>query len=432
MQTSSNYFYDYILNGSCEMGRALLEAGAGIKRVESTVCHIMTTYGVFGEVSAIPTALIVSLTSPDGRSYSRMCRIVPATVNIEVIERLNALSRAIYEVPPEARQLPALIRQVMAHCRSYSLPALLVGYFLGAFFFTFFFQGGWAEACTAGVAGTAAGLCNILLERLQPGIFFKTAASATVLGIVAYGIYALGISINVEIALIGGLMVLVPGLIFTNFMSNFIEGDALAGFISVIQCVIRTLAMAVGISIACAFWQHLGLTTEGTGQEVLYGPVLQCAISFFACCGFSILYNIHGWGTFLCCIGGAVSWAVYLTGEHLLANPYLSCFLSIVIVAIYAQLMARIRKYPVTAYLIVSYFPLIPGADIYNTMRYILSGQLLPALHHGIHAAGIAACMALASLLVSSLIQMAKLCHRRMSAASPADAIPVKSEKTHM
>lgn len=50
----------------------------------------------------------------------------------------------------------------------------------------------------------------------------------------------------------------------------------------------------------------------------------------------------------------------------------------------------RVRKYPITAYLVVSFFPLVPGSYIYYAMYYAIQGQRQLFLESGIQALGLA------------------------------------------
>ena len=47
-----------------------------------------------------------------------------------------------------------------------------------------------------------------------------------------------------------------------------------------------------------------------------------------------------------------------------------------VAIAAYAEAMARVRKYPITAYLVVSFFPLVPGSYIYYAMYYAVQQDM--------------------------------------------------------
>ena len=72
----------------------------------------------------------------------------------------------------------------------------------------------------------------------------------------------------------------------------------------------------------------------------------------------------------------------------------------------YAEIMARIRKFPATSYLMCALVPLIPGSGIYYTMDYIRRGMLSEAYDKGMATAAIAGCMAIGVLLVSTMFRM--------------------------
>ena len=68
--------------------------------------------------------------------------------------------------------------------------------------------------------------------------------------------------------------------------------------------------------------------------------------------------------------------------------------------------MARVRKYPAISYLVVSIFPLIPGAGIYRTMLYAVRGQMDQFATQGMFTAAIAGTMAVGILLVSTIVKI--------------------------
>ena len=68
--------------------------------------------------------------------------------------------------------------------------------------------------------------------------------------------------------------------------------------------------------------------------------------------------------------------------------------------------MARIRKCPATSYLVVSFFPLVPGYTIYQAMDYSIRGETQLFLETFIRTFGIAGCLALGVLLVSTVLRI--------------------------
>lgn len=131
-----------------------------------------------------------------------------------------------------------------------------------------------------------------------------------------------------------------------------------------------------------------------------------CLYSLAACVAFCILYNIRGMGMLICSVGGAFGWLVFVLLTPVVASDLVRYFFSAVAISAYAEIMARIRRCPVTAYLLLAYIPLVPGAGIYNMMEYCISGRQEAFVTTGLHTLGIAGALALGVLMVSSGVRM--------------------------
>ena len=127
---------------------------------------------------------------------------------------------------------------------------------------------------------------------------------------------------------------------------------------------------------------------------------------FLACAGMSLMFNIHGFGVLVCSIGAALSSLIYFIGMDLLNSDIASAFLAAVLVGVYSECMARIRRCPVTGYLQVALLPLVPGAGIYTAMRYAVNG--IPALFLStlVHTLGVAAALSVGAMLSSSVFRV--------------------------
>lgn len=397
--------HDLLLQGCCEMARQLLRCGAEIPRAEDTVRRLLAAYGLEGEVFAIPNCVWVSAPGPSGRSHTVMRRVPPSSVDIEGIERFNDLSRRLCADPPEdPADILRLCRETAAGLRRYPAALCLLGYFVGAFFFGLFFSGGWAEAAAAGLSGLACGVCLTLLDRAGANPFLATVASAFVLGASACGLGALGAPISLEITVAGGIMVLVPGLVFTNFMSDLLTGDLVAGLATFARAVLSAGAIALGAGTAMALFQ--GLTPPPSAAPVAYAPLLYCLFAFTACLGFCVPYNAQGVGMLLCGLGGALGWAVYLAAMAAADNPFAASVLAAAAVSAWSERMARVRRCPAASYLIVGMFPLVPGLTIYQAMDFGLRGNTDQFLERFFRTMGIAGCLALGLLLVSAALSL--------------------------
>ena len=142
-------------------------------------------------------------------------------------------------------------------------------------------------------------------------------------------------------------------------------------------------------------------------EALLY--LLPCVYAFLACIGFSMLFNIHGAGMLICAGGGALGWLCYLLTGPLVGNDIIQSFFAALVISAWSEVMARLRKCPVTSYLLVALFPLVPGGGIYYTMEHALNGDtelFLDTLMHTLGLAGALAVGVLAFLMVASYFML--------------------------
>lgn len=139
--------------------------------------------------------------------------------------------------------------------------------------------------------------------------------------------------------------------------------------------------------------------------EIFRDGVLPCLYSFIGCIGYSIIYNIHGKRLIPVGLGGVLSWGVYLLCGAFLPGPA-SYFLAAVALSLYSEIMARVVKAPVTVFLLIALFPLVPGGGIYYTMEYGLLGETQQFLKSLLSTLGTAGALAVGILLVSSAMRL--------------------------
>ena len=134
--------------------------------------------------------------------------------------------------------------------------------------------------------------------------------------------------------------------------------------------------------------------------------ILPCVWAFLACMGFCIIFNIHGKGMFLVSLGGSMGWLIYLIIVALLENQTLAAFVAGVVVSLYAEIMARIRRCPASSYLFIAIVPLVPGLGLYQAMEYYFDGKNAEFALKTRETLGVAGGIALGVFLVSSLMRM--------------------------
>ncbi|WP_207720851.1 threonine/serine exporter family protein [Lawsonibacter celer] len=251
--------YDKLMALSAELGYRLMESGAEIYRVEESMQLLLHAYGVtFGEVFAIPNCIIVTLTAPDGRPVTQIRRVPAHGTNLDQVERLNDLCRRLCRGTPPLDEAAALLEETLRRPRSYSLPVQLFAYFLGCGSFVLFFGGSWRDGLCGGVCGTILGLCLTGMNRLRTNAFFKTIAGALISALIAVLLVGLRLGAHQDRIIIGTLMVLVPGIAFTNAMRDVMAGDMVAGISKITEALFIGAAIALGTALALGLARMLG------------------------------------------------------------------------------------------------------------------------------------------------------------------------------
>lgn len=401
-KTTMDYYL--LADMTVQIGYELAIAGAETYRVEETMRRVIAAYGTEGQAFAIPNCVAVSFVAQNTKPLTIMKRVGYHGNDLERIEKLNALSRRICAEVPELAEAQRWLKETVAGVRSYATGVYYLGNFIAAAGFCCVFGGTVRDWLWAGLSGLIIGFVTRWLDRLEVNQFFSTIAASFLMALPAYIAAGLGWLDCVAVVIIGALMLLVPGLLITNSMRDIIYGDTNSGVNRIVQVLLSALAIAMGTAAA---WHITSSLYGQTAASTLSYPFwLQAIAIAVACTGFVILFNVHGWGRCLCALGGVVTWMAYLLCGELGLGPYGANFIAAAVAAVYAEGMARARKYPVTSYQVISAVPLLPGAGIYYTMSLGLNGSTQLALQRGFATAGIAGSIAAAILLVSSVVRL--------------------------
>ena len=396
--------YNTLLDTATDLGYELALCGAETFRVEESVQRVMAAYGVSSEVFAIPNCLTVSIETDSGKPMTRMRRIAARGNDLDSVERFSGLSRAICDQKPEPAEAARWLRLAREGRRQYSLTATLIGHLLGAGGFAMLFGGSVTDGLCAGLCGLIAGVIGHFMNKFHANQFFRILATSFPMALLAYAMRTVGMTGNVDAVIIGSLMLLVPGLLFTNAMRDIIYGDTNSGTNRIVQVLLIAVAIALGTATAWNAASSLWGVPPAS-QPATAGALAGALPCLIGCIGFAVYFNIHGFGGLLCALGGVITWLVYSLTQKL-GGDLSAFFFGTLVAAAYSEIMARVRKCPAISYLVVAIFPLIPGAGVYYTMRHALHGEMDLFAAKGMHTAAEAGIMAAAILLVSTTVRI--------------------------
>lgn len=397
--------YNLLLDLAIDLGYELAMSGAETFRVEESVTRMLAAYDVDSDVFAIPNYIMITIRRKDGTPITRMRRIGYHGNNMDSVERFSGLSRKFVREKPSLEEAHKILLHTRKTCRSYSMKTQYIGHFLGAGGFGLFMGGTMIDGACAGLCGLLVGIVDKYLDGLKANQFFRTVASSFLMAMLAYLLGAFHIAQNPDAVTIGALMLLVPGLLFTNAMRDIIYGDTNSGVNRIVQVFLVAAALSLGTAAA------LNISTKLWGAPVnlgfaTYNFATQCVLCFLGCVGFSILFNIHDFAVIICSFGATLVWAVYLAAEGITGSAIMGYFWGAIAASAYSEIMARIRKFPAITYLVIAIFPLIPGAGVYYTMNHAVNGDMEAFASQGMYTAAIAGIMAIGILLVSTSVRI--------------------------
>ena len=137
-----------------------------------------------------------------------------------------------------------------------------------------------------------------------------------------------------------------------------------------------------------------------------YADLITVMAAFIGCIGFAIQFNVHGPGILICALGGGLAWLAYCITLNQTNDAVMSNFIAAIVASIYAEIMARVRKYPTISYLVVSLFPRLPGAAVYFATNSIVTGDMNGFAAKATQTIAIAGALAIGILIVSTVVRL--------------------------
>ena len=243
------------------IGSMLIEYGAEIYRVEDSIYRIAAAYGFCEddrkiEVFAIPASLIITVNDGNSAPLTQTVRISVRETNLDRVDKLNNLSRFICVTKPGTEVINRHIAEIKER-KVYSYPVQLLSYAVVGATFSLFFGGNAVEAAFAGLISMLVLVVTKFTNKIKASVFFQSVIGSMVIASIAVIVSKIGLTDSFDKIIIGASMNLVPGIILTNCMRDFIAGDFLAGMYTLVEALLIAVGMAVGAASAIALFSML-------------------------------------------------------------------------------------------------------------------------------------------------------------------------------
>ena len=227
----------------------MLKCDAEVHRVEIAVEKICRAYGASHvDVFSIQSLIIAAVYMPDGSHSTQSRRVFSNSSNLSRIEDYNALSRKICEKPMPIHEVDKAIAEIKQRA-PFPFPITVIGNMLGAGSFAIFFGGTLLDGVAAALVGIVVALFSAInFDNFSKMI--KTAITSFAAALFSCLLVHMGIGDNLDMILIGEIMLMIPGISLGNAMRDLVCGDTLTGSSRVVQAVLIALMIALGLAPA--------------------------------------------------------------------------------------------------------------------------------------------------------------------------------------
>ena len=241
---------DQLLDIFLDFGEVMLGAGGEISRVEDSIARMGRAYGaVKTSVFIIPSSMELTMTFSDGETVTRTRRIKGGgAVNFHKLQDLNAISR---RCAVDCLSVDVL-RDEIEKIRTQKIPAYknYLGSAMAASAFCLFFGGTIFDAVAAVFFGLFVAWLQDWYAPLTPNKVFNLFSSSLVMGVGVCLLAKIFPILNIDMIIIGVIMLLIPGVATTVSIRDTLVGDTISGITKLMDALVWAAAQAAGIMVA--------------------------------------------------------------------------------------------------------------------------------------------------------------------------------------
>ena len=243
-----NEYHTQVLKLALDIGECMLLCGGEVDRVEDTIIRICTAYGaVKTDVFSITSVIIASATWKENSLVTQTRRIPSGGRNFEKLGEINELSRQICYNKLDLSEAEEKARAIINNKKSNPF-RILLGNLLASGGFAIFF-GGTLRDCFAAM------MCAVIIFIIDKYIYNNHVNKVVyymftsfIAGVVAIGTVYIGLGENIDMIMIGCIMLVIPGINFTAAVEDVLVGDTATGTLKLFESILLACSIAAGFA----------------------------------------------------------------------------------------------------------------------------------------------------------------------------------------
>jgi len=362
-----------------KLAKALHTYGMPSHRLEVALEQISERLEVESQFVVTPTSITGSV-GPTEAAQTTLVRLEPGRVNLEKQSELHSLIGDVcarrLTLEQGGERLDALVTRPPIH----GPLATVAAFGLASAAAAVFFDGGRAEAATAGVIGLVLGLLVQVAAR-APRFAMVMPGAAGLAGVLITGLMqaALGPMVGF-IPTLAGLIILIPGLGLTIAVNELAHGHLVSGTARLGGAMMTFLQIAFGVALGTkmvAFLDGAGLDRpESLPLWVLPLALLVSALAM------TVLFRARPKDLPFVLLAATVSFTSSRLGT-LEFGPELGVLLGAWLLGMLGHLLGRWRNEPSALAILPGMLLLVPGGLGFTSLSSLLANDIVSGIQAG-------------------------------------------------
>lgn len=232
------------------IGEQLLVSGAEVGRVEDTICRICKAYGAHRvDVFSITSSIVTTIYGDEFGICTQTRRVSGMVNDLDRVDQLNQLSRVICTEKLSYEEIELKLKEIQERPK-YSFGVQVFLYALISGSFSVFFGGDGKDMIASAVIGVLLKFLEAFVKKGPVNALITALLCSTAGGFLTKLAVWSGLGDHADLISIGNIMLLIPGIAFTNSLRDMFSGDTITGLIRFMESILLALVIALGFTVA--------------------------------------------------------------------------------------------------------------------------------------------------------------------------------------
>lgn len=362
-----------------KLAKALHTYGMPAHRLEHALHQISDRLGVESQYLVTPTSIIAKI-GPANSSKMFLERVDPGRINLEKQTELHTLICDVAGRRLTLEEAGEVVDELTTRPPTYGRLATVAGFGLASASTSVFFDAGRTEVIAAGTIGLVIGLLVQLAARAPRFAMVLPGAAGLVAVLIAALVQVVVGPMFSFIAILAGLIILLPGLNLTIAVNELAHGQLVSGSARLGGALMAFIQIAFGVALGEKVVAWLGIIAAAA-PDTLPTWILPAALIVSAV-GMTVLFKARARDLPLILLAATVSFSGSRIGT-LAFGPELGVLLGAWLVGTLGHLAGRWRNHPSAVGILPGMLLLVPGGLSFTTLSALLANDPVSGIQAG-------------------------------------------------